>query len=532
MVASGLRIDLAVPRVPCSRRPSVALGLVALLAAALGTAALAGIASRSGAAAATRDDVILLAGKPTSLDPAAQGDAASAAVSSQIFESVTAIDPSLEVRPALARDWEVLDAGKRYVFHLRDGLRFSDGSALTARDVVRSWLRLVDPAHPSPLASLLLDVEGAAERSRGEIEADEVGLRADGSDVEVRLTRPAPEFPAVVAGPSFGVVAPNAADGASAFTAGKLVSSGAYRLVTQSETSLDLQANEHYWAGTPAIAKVRLVTDLGGRSAVEAFEDGDLDYGGISSFDAAWIAYDVKLGPRLRDVPSLSVEYYGFDTTKPPFDDPKVRQAFGAAVDWRRIVELATPNEATPATSIVPAGIPDRPERDFLPAHDPELAKRLLTEAGYPGGTGFPDVALVTGGSAYDDAFLAEIRDVLGITLRYETMDFDPYLDRLTSDPPPIWSLIWVADYPGQNDFLGVLLGDGQTNNYGGWRSDEFQAAIRAGDYETAQEIVGREVPVVPMAYSVGWALSRDDLLGATQNGLGIIRLAGLAWAG
>jgi oligopeptide transport system substrate-binding protein len=504
--------------------------VVALLVAAAGTAALLSLTSSPGTSAATRDDVILLVGEPTSLDPATQGDAASAAVSAQLFESVTAIDPSLEVRPALARDWEVLDGGMRVVFHLRGGLRFSDGSPLTADDVVRSWLRLVDPDSPSPLASLLLDIEGAAARSRGEIEANQVGLRANGSDVEVRLTRLSPEFPAIVAGPSFGVVARNADGGASAFEPGELVSSGAYRLVAQSGTGLDLEANEHYWAGTPAIAKVRLVTDLGGRSAVDAFEAGDLDYGGISSFDAAWIAYDAKLGPQLRDVPSLSVEYYGFDTTKPPFDDPKVRQAFGAAVDWRRIVQLATPNEAVPATSIVPGGIPDRTDRDFLPAHDPEAAKRLLAEAGYPGGSGFPDVALVTGGSSYDDAFLAEIHDVLGITLRYETMEFGPYFERLTSDPPAIWSIIWVADYPGQNDFLGVLLGEGQSNNYGGWRSDEFEAATRAGDYETAQEIVGRDVPVVPMSYSLGWALSRDGLLGATQNGLGIVRIAGLAW--
>ncbi len=520
-----LRIVPIVPRVPRNMRPSVALVLVAVLVVVVG------LAAGERVTAASRQDVILLAGEPTTLDPAAMGDAASAGITAQLFESVTALDPALEVRPALARDWEVLDGGSRVVFHLRDGLRFSDGSPLTADDVVRSWLRIVDPEHPSPLASLMLDVQGAAERSRGEIEAGDVGLRAEGSDVEVRLKRPVPDFPAVVAGPSFGVVH-STAEGASAFEAGQLVSSGAYRLVARSGDAIELGANENYWAGTPAIPTVRLLTDLGGASAVAAFEEGDVDYAGISSFDAAWIAYDAALGPHLRDVPSLSVEYYGFDTSRPPFDDPRVRQAFGAAVDWRRVVQLASPDDAIPATSIVPEGIPERSDRDFLPAHDPDGARRLLADAGFPGGKGFPDVAVVTSGTAYDDALLSEIRDVLGITLRHETMDFGPYFERLTSDPPAIWSLVWIADYPGQNDFLGVLLGDGQTNNYGRWKSADFEAAIQAGDYETAQEIVGRDVPVVPIAYGRGWALSRDGLLGATQNGLGIVRLAGLAWAG
>ena len=115
------------------------------------------------------------------------------------------------------------------------------------------------------------------------------------------------------------------------------------------------------------------------------------------------------------------------------------------------------------------------------------------------------------------------------------------YFDRLTNDPPQIWSLSWIADYPGSNDFLGVLLGTDASNNYGGWSSPEFDAAIadagaatdpddiRAA-FDRAEEIVQRDVPVVPVSYGTGWALSRPDLLGADQNGLGAVRMAGLAW--
>jgi ABC-type oligopeptide transport system substrate-binding subunit len=118
----------------------------------------------------------------------------------------------------------------------------------------------------------------------------------------------------------------------------------------------------------------------------------------------------------------------------------------------------------------------------------------------------------------------------------------DGYFDRLGTDPPQMWSLAWVADYPGRNDFLGVLLNTGASNNYGHWSSPEFDAAIleatAASDpaeasaaYDRAERIVRDEVPVVPLSYGPGWALSRTGLLGAGQNGLGIVRMAGLAWA-
>jgi oligopeptide transport system substrate-binding protein len=151
-------------------------------------------------------------------------------------------------------------------------------------------------------------------------------------------------------------------------------------------------------------------------------------------------------------------------------------------------------------------------------------------------------VTLLTGGSPYDEAVLAEIERELDIVVDVETMDFDTYFDRLDSEPPQMWFLSWVADYPGRNDFLGVLLGTGASNNYGAWSSPEFDAAIaEAGAavdpaaagaaYDRAEDIVQRDAPVVPVSYGTGWALSRTGLLGAAQNGMGIIRMAGLAWA-
>lgn len=488
---------------------------------------------------AASDTVSVSAGAPATLDPAAEGDSGTAAITAQLFETLTAFDPGLNLRPALASSWDVLDGGRHVRFHLRPGLQFSDGSPLTGADVVRSWLRLLDPAAPSPLAALATDIVGAADFLAGRSQdAASVGLSATGQDVDVRLVRPT-DFASVVSSPTFGIVPASIADDTIADPA-RFVGSGAYRLAGSDATTLTLTANEHYWAGMPRIRTVKLVTDLGGRSPVEAFSAGQLDYAPISPFDASWIAYDATLGPSLVESPALALDYFGFDTSRPPFSDVRLRQAVAMAVDWKRIASLVSSGRATPATSMVPAGVPGRGTADFSPPHDVARARALLAAAGHPGGSGL-SIVLVTGGSPYDEAVASDLRTNLGLTVDVEHVTTDAYFSRLESDPPAMWELGWVADYPSPNDFLGVLLGSGSSSNYSRWRSSEFDAAVadavsapdpagaRAA-YDRAEAIVQRDVPAIPVASSSQWTLVRHGLLGAGENGLGILRLAGLAW--
>jgi oligopeptide transport system substrate-binding protein len=526
------------PYTPAVRRPSVPSVVAAVAVASL----LAACVAPAGAA---RTEARILMGGPSTLDPAATGDAGSAAVIAQLFESLTAFDDDRELQPALAESWRIEEDGRRIVFQLRPDLAFSDGTPLRARDVVRSWLRLIDPDAPSPLVTLMFDVVGARDYLLGAGTLEAVGLAADddAGTVTVDLVRPAADFPTIIASPSFAIVPPGMDDDPAVTTPGDgFVASGGYRLAALSDGGMTFQANERYWAGPPALTTIEAVSDLGGASAVEAFEDGAIDYAPIGGADADWIAYDPTLGPQLREVGSLSTDYYGFDTTTPPFDDVRVRQAVAAAVDWRRIGTLALDDPEDVATSMVPPGIPDRSDRDVVPLHDPERARTLLAEAGFPGGAGFPELIILSGGAPYDDAVATELERELDISVHSEVMDFDDYFERLDTDAPAMWFLSWVADYPGRNDFLGVLLGTGSVNNYGGWSSPEFDAAIaEAGSatdpaaataaYDRAEDIVQRDAPVIPMSYGTGWALSRDGLLGAGQNGLGSLRLAGMAWA-
>ena len=247
------------------RRRTVLI-LVAMLVGACGS-------PTSGAASGSARIAI---GAPSDLDPAATGDAQSSALIAQLFETLTAIDDSLEVRPALAQSWHVSDGGRRVVFRLRPDLRFSDGSPLRASDVVRSWLRIIDPAAPSPLATLMLGVRGAADYADGRGSASDVGLTADDSrnEVGVDLVLPTSDFPSIVASPTFAVVPPGSTGppaSSQAMASSRAAGTGSPPPAVRSWSCV---ANPHYWAGEPAIwATITVLTDLGGRQPSRAVRE-------------------------------------------------------------------------------------------------------------------------------------------------------------------------------------------------------------------------------------------------------------------
>jgi oligopeptide transport system substrate-binding protein len=194
---------------------------------------------------------------------------------------------------------------------------------------------------------------------------------------------------------------------------------------------------------------------------------------------------------------------------------------------------------------MVPIGVPDHGSQDYGAKFDLTTARSELAAAGFPNGVGFPTVTLVTTGSdsqTLEAAIIRQLHDNLGLDISYRMLDGDTYNTDLLTNPPQMWQMDWVADYPGAYDFLGILLGSGQTNNFGRWSNSAFDTALTnalsAKDaasaqaaFDAAQAIVLDQAPVVPVDYGVGYALAADGLLGALPNSQGIIRFAGLEWA-
>ena len=382
-----------------------------------------------------------------SWDPAAIGDAGSASLLSQVYESLTALDSQNRVQPALAQSWTIANGGTSITFQLRPGVTFSDGSPITADDVRRSWLHVLDPSRPSPLTDLLSDVVGASAFASGSGSADDVGIDADGASVTVHFRRPAAYFVSTVSSPTLAVVPPLPDDAAGPLPS---AGTGGVRCVrarvgdrlghpTDGQSALlgglatdpehhggDLAGRQQPGGRVPGEHR-RLHADLAGRRLVDPVRR--------------------SLGPQLRRADDLSVLYYGFTTASPPFDNVDVRRAFSMAVDWDRIVTLDDPT-ANPATSMIPTGIEGRGTTDYSPRFDAAGAKAALARAGYPNGSGFPTVTLVSQGGGYEQAVADELQQNLGVTVTVEEMPFDDYASRLDSGTPTFWTIDWVADYP------------------------------------------------------------------------------------
>lgn len=482
-----------------------------------------------------------LAGPPGTLDPAFIADASDVQLLLQLYAGLTRLDEAGEPYPSLASGWEISDDGLTYEFSLRDDLSFSDGSALTADDVRRSWLRLLDPSTGATAPDVLGVISGAPELAAGEIGVDEVGISApDPSTLVVELRHPASYFLDIVATPAAFVV-PEQADASQTWQSPEsFVGSGPYVVDGLEGTDLVLRANEHYVAGPPPIDEIRWMSAIEGDAAT-AFANGEVDLVGVPGWDATWIAYDRDLGPSLHAAQPLTVSYFGFDTTRPPFDDPDVRRAFLLALDRERLVPLAEGASSQPAASLVPPAI--WPE-GFVPeiGSDPEQARRLLDQAGYEDRADLGTIVVNGTGLGVEPA-VAAWEEELGVEIAVENMAFDDYLHLLDADQPPqVFTINWIADYPSPHAIYGLLLDPGAASNYGRWSDPEMArllevAAAAAEDevgaaYDDVEAYVADQAPVIPWSYGETWWLVADGLRGLGNLTIGLLDFGRVSWDG
>jgi len=482
-----------------------------------------------------------LGGPPGTLDPAFIGNAADVQLLLQLYAGLTRLDETGEPYPSLASGWAVSPDGLRYEFAIRSDLEFSDGDPLVAEDIRRSWLRLLDPMTEATAPDVLSVVEGASERINGDGPEGDVGIQApDDETLVVTLRQPASHFLEIVATPATFVV-PDTADATPTWqTPDAFVGSGPYIVNGLDGTDLVLRANPRYVAGAPPIDEIRWVGSIDGDS-VSAFADDQFDLAQVAGSDATWIAYDADLGPRLHVAEPLTISYFGFDTTQPPFDDPRVRLAFALAIDRERLVPLSEGAEAQAAASLVPPAIWPEGFSPELEA-DPDRARELLAEAGYADGSELGTI-VVNGNGLFVDPAVAVWREELGVEIEIETMEFGSFLDLFeTRRSVQIFTINWIADYASPHALYALLLEPGALSNYGDWRDDEFvelldAAAAAAEDevgaaYDAVEEYVVGEAPVIPWSYGETWWLVADGLRGLGNLTIGLIDFGRVSWDG
>jgi len=272
---------------------------------------------------------------------------------------------------------------------------------------------------------------------------------------------------------------------------------------------------------------------------VTAYANDELDLVGVASWDAGWIAYDPDIGPALHQAAALNVQYFGFDTSAPPFDDVRVRQAFALALDRPRLVDLAEGNGAQAASSLVPPALWPSGLADDQHA-DPAAARELLDAAGYADRSKLGLIRVQGTGFGVGPA-VATWRQELGVEIEIETMEFRDYLTALDERRVQLFTINWIADYPSPDALYSLLLLPDAAANYGSWRDAEFvrllerasatsDAADEAAAYRAVDAYVDEQSPVVPWAYGATWWLARPGLRGLGNLTTGLLDFGRVSW--
>jgi oligopeptide transport system substrate-binding protein len=458
--------------------------------------------------------------EPPTLDWSRATDVVSFNVIGNLMAGLTELDSASEPAPMVAERWDVLDGGRRIVFHLRKDVLWTDGRKVRAQDFEFAWKRLLDPATASEYAYILFDVENAEAYNRGDNrDPDTVGVHAvDDQTLEVRLEAPAPYFLAIT---TFEATFPQRRDVVETYGSRwtepeNLVTNGPFKLASwKHESELHLAANENFFLGKPAIDEIAMVMVPERTTALAMYETGQLDFldnRSIPILDRP----RVLAMPGARTISQFSSYYYGFATAKAPFDDPRVRRAFGMAID-RKILARILQGSVEPTRSWIPPGMLGHNDQIGL-GFDPAEARRLMAQAGYPGGKDFPEVTL-----AYNTdethKIVAEVAQSmwqrnLGVVVRLDNQEWKVYLSKLNNDPSNIFRLGWVADYPDPETFMNLFTST-SGNNHTQWHNPRYDELVkqagqetrpveRAALYEQGQLLLcERDAPILPLFNTV-----------------------------
>jgi peptide/nickel transport system substrate-binding protein len=528
-------------------------GTATLVAALLGAApSCLGLAcARSQGPAGTSEQVFRfrLREDPPTLDPALSVDNLSEAILLNVFRGLVVLDPaSLQVRPAIARSWTISPDHLVYTFNLRDDVLFHNGRRVVAGDVEYSFMRLLRKETQSPRRSILEPIEGAKEFSEGRA-ASIAGVKVlDDRTVELRLTRPFAPFLGQLTMPNAAMVPREVYEDPAKGYLRAPVGCGPFRFSRWEQSNfIELLAFDRYYDGRPNLDRVVVRLIENHASALQEYLAGGLD-----SLDQppspGEPQYD-RLVAEIHKLPFLGTGYIGFNHQLPPFKgNAALRKAFNYAVDKKYLWEVLFPVGNIPANGIIPPGIPGHdPDLPGYP-HDEASARRLLAEAGYPGGKGLPPIELWVNTSEDNRRIAQQIQADLrkvGVVLTIREADWGAYIAAMEGTPAQpgraqMFRFGWYLDYPDADAILRPLLHSsnwGPAGNYFRYRNPKFDALVdealaltddsaRAALYREAQRIAVMEDAVwIFLNYYESSTLFKPYVKGIVLSPMGEFRI-------
>ena len=493
--------------------------------------------------------------EPDVIDPQRAESADEIDVVLKVFSNLLAFDASGRLVPEMAAALPAPSAdGLTYTVKLKPNLRYSDGQPLTAKNFEYGWKRQLDPELASSNAFtgfVLAGAEAYASAQPKKLTSadlarlrDAVGVHAlDDLTLEFNLTAPAAYFPAILATwnglPVRQDIVEKAGDKWT--EPATYIGNGPYVLKEwQRQARLVFTPNENYWRGKPPLERIDLVLN-NTQAGLLAYLNDELDTAILGPTELARVQADPKLSAQLQSRPTGCTSYYGFNTTKPPFDNVKVRRAVAQAFDRAQYVKTFGTGLSLPADQFVPPGLPGNyPGLNTL-KFDPTAARKDLADAGFPGGKALPEIryGYVAGGrnQARADWLATQLKTNLGIELRLDPQDAVTYRDngKKQSTTPQLFLYAWCQDYPDPQDWYSIVFSSQNSLPYRtGWKSDRYDQLVSAADreldpqkrgdqYKAAAQLLLDESPAAFVDYGVRFLLVKPYLSGVKVTPLDYI---------
>ena len=446
---------------------------------------------------------------PRSLDPALSTDVPTGRAVGYVFDGLVRFTPDAQVVPGLARSWDISTDGMTYTFHLRKGVKFHDGRPFSAKNVLNSWQRVLDPKTKGGRGWPLYPIAGAKEFADGTGGRTISGLTApNDSTVVVRLKEPFAIFPKLLAMPVAAIVP----DSVPANFGENPVGTGPWKFVEwKHDDYLKFAANPDYFDTPPKADTLiaRIVPEPS--TAVAEFESGNVDVLYVPEGETRnWEQTDEKKA-MLESAPALRVFYIAINTTRGPLADVRVRQALNYATDSKAILDGIVSGRGNLAAGVIPPALPGGDSTRKGYTRDLAKAKQLLAEAGFANGIDielwssqtppFPRIA---------QAVQANLKDV-NVRVTLVQRDASSMREAARAGKTDMALKDWFADYPDAENFLYPLLhtaNRGVGGNVSFYSNPQFDKlvsdarreqdeAARTAMYKQADEMEYRDAPMI-----------------------------------
>ncbi len=482
---------------------------------------------------------------PKSLDPQIVSGLVESNILQSLFEGLVNLDPvTLEPIPGVAERWDISPDRRTYTFYLDKNARWSDGVAITSADFVNSWERILNPLFAAEYAFLLYPIKNAKGYNLGSLkDFSQVGIRIkDTHTLEVELDNPTPYFLTLQVNFAYYPVPKhviekhgNLYEQNSRWTrTGNLVSNGAYKL---NEWKLgqyvSVKRNTHFRDNAhTSLETIRFYPIKNQETEERAFRAGQIHITANVPFTS--IAERIsKKDPTLKIDPDLGVYYFMLNVAKPPLNDPRVRQALSLALNRKQIADAIRQRGELPAGSLISADVANYANLSApLINEDINTARKLLAEAGYPEGKGFPAVELLYNTSDQHKQIAVSVQAMWKRHLNIDTLllnqTWKVYLESRNQKNYQIARAGWFADYNDPMTFLEIWKSDSGMNQ-SHWKSIPFDqlldkaakepdVAIRAQLLRSAETILINETPLIPVFFYRRAYLISPNVTGWSSN--------------